>query len=66
VRELRGPLPEIETIVTGGVDASNAATFLEAGAVAVGIGSALDRMSRDERRSLVAAVAAPATTEVRR
>ncbi|HET7473666.1 MAG TPA: bifunctional 4-hydroxy-2-oxoglutarate aldolase/2-dehydro-3-deoxy-phosphogluconate aldolase [Candidatus Limnocylindrales bacterium] len=54
VRELRGPLPEIETIVTGGADAANARAFLEAGAVAVGIGSALTRMDRGERRDLVA------------
>ena len=54
VRELRGPLPEIETIVTGGADAANARAFLEAGAVAVGIGSALTRMDRAERRDLVA------------
>jgi 2-dehydro-3-deoxyphosphogluconate aldolase/(4S)-4-hydroxy-2-oxoglutarate aldolase len=53
VRELRGPLPEIETIVTGGVDATNAQGFLDAGAVAVGIGSALGRMDRTERRALV-------------
>ena len=53
VRELRGPLPEIETIVTGGVDASNARAFLDAGAVAVGLGSALGRMSGSERRALV-------------
>ena len=53
VRELGGPLPEIETIVTGGIDASNAAAFLDAGAVAVGIGSALWRMDRTERRALV-------------
>jgi 2-dehydro-3-deoxyphosphogluconate aldolase/(4S)-4-hydroxy-2-oxoglutarate aldolase len=58
VRELRGPLPEVETIVTGGVDASNAVAFLTAGAVAVGIGSAIGRMSSAERRALVAAVAA--------
>jgi 2-dehydro-3-deoxyphosphogluconate aldolase/(4S)-4-hydroxy-2-oxoglutarate aldolase len=57
VRELRGPLPELETIVTGGVDASNARAFLDAGAVAVGIGSALGRMSGPERRALVEAVA---------
>jgi len=54
VRELRAPLPEIETIVTGGADAANARAFLEAGAVAVGIGSALTRMDRGERRDLVA------------
>lgn len=53
VRELRGPLAEIETIATGGVDQTNAASYLEAGAVGVGVGSALQRMSADERRSLV-------------
>ena len=53
VRELRGPMAEVETIATGGVDQMNAAAFLEAGAVAVGIGSALQRMSADERRGLV-------------
>jgi 2-dehydro-3-deoxyphosphogluconate aldolase / (4S)-4-hydroxy-2-oxoglutarate aldolase len=55
VRELRGPLPEIETIVTGGVDETNARTFLEAGAAAVGIGSALARMDRATRRQLALA-----------
>lgn len=54
VRELRGPLPEIETVVTGGVDGTNAIAFLEAGATAVGIGSALGRMDAGERRDLVA------------
>src|SRR4051812_1674206 len=57
VRELRGPLPEIETIVTGGVDVTNARAFIEAGAAAVGIGSALARMARAERVSLSAALA---------
>lgn len=57
VRELGGPLPEIETIVTGGVDGSNAIAFLEAGATAVGLGSALGRMERSERRDLVARAA---------
>lgn len=56
VRELRGPLPEIEIIVTGGVERTNAAAFLAAGAVAVGVGSALGRMSADERIALVASV----------
>jgi 2-dehydro-3-deoxyphosphogluconate aldolase / (4S)-4-hydroxy-2-oxoglutarate aldolase len=57
VRELQGPLPEVEVIVTGGVDASNAAAFLEAGAVAVGVGSALARATPAERRALVEIVA---------
>jgi 2-dehydro-3-deoxyphosphogluconate aldolase/(4S)-4-hydroxy-2-oxoglutarate aldolase len=56
VRELHGPLPEIETIVTGGVDGSNARSFLDAGAAAVGIGSGLVRATPDERRALVVAV----------
>jgi 2-dehydro-3-deoxyphosphogluconate aldolase/(4S)-4-hydroxy-2-oxoglutarate aldolase len=56
VREMRGPLPEIETIVTGGIDATNAAAFLAAGAVAVGIGSAILRASPTERLAIVAAV----------
>ncbi|HEY7132950.1 MAG TPA: hypothetical protein VH440_11900 [Candidatus Limnocylindrales bacterium] len=58
VRELRGPLPEIETIVTGGVDAANAQAFLEAGAAAVGIGSALVRAGASERREIVQRLAA--------
>jgi 2-dehydro-3-deoxyphosphogluconate aldolase / (4S)-4-hydroxy-2-oxoglutarate aldolase len=58
VRELRGPMPEVETIVTGGVDATNAVAFLEAGATAVGIGSAIVRATPEERRSLIAAIAA--------
>jgi 2-dehydro-3-deoxyphosphogluconate aldolase/(4S)-4-hydroxy-2-oxoglutarate aldolase len=58
VRELRGPLPEIELIVTGGVDRTNAVAFLDTGAVAVGIGSALMRMAAGDRRALVEAVAA--------
>jgi 2-dehydro-3-deoxyphosphogluconate aldolase/(4S)-4-hydroxy-2-oxoglutarate aldolase len=57
VREIGGPLPEIQTIPTGGVDAGNALAFVEAGAVAVGIGSALGRMARGERRELVARLA---------
>jgi 2-dehydro-3-deoxyphosphogluconate aldolase/(4S)-4-hydroxy-2-oxoglutarate aldolase len=57
VRELRGPLPELQLIPTGGVDASNAAAFLEAGAAAVGVGGAITRADADGRRAIVAAVA---------
>jgi 2-dehydro-3-deoxyphosphogluconate aldolase / (4S)-4-hydroxy-2-oxoglutarate aldolase len=41
VRDLREPLADVPFLVTGGVDASNAASFLRAGATAVGVGSAL-------------------------
>ncbi len=38
VRELRGPLPGIPIVPTGGIDVDAARAFLEAGAVAVGVG----------------------------
>jgi 2-dehydro-3-deoxyphosphogluconate aldolase / (4S)-4-hydroxy-2-oxoglutarate aldolase len=56
IRELHGPMPEIETIATGGIDVTNARAFLDSGATAVGIGSALVRASAEERRSLIASV----------
>jgi 2-dehydro-3-deoxyphosphogluconate aldolase/(4S)-4-hydroxy-2-oxoglutarate aldolase len=56
VRELRGPFPEIETIATGGIDATDARAFLDAGCVAVGVGGALVRAAASERRAIVAAV----------
>ena len=59
VRELRGPLPEVQLIPTGGIDASNAGAFLEAGAAAVGIGGAITRATPGERRALVASVVRP-------
>ncbi len=39
VRELRGPLPQIPLVPTGGVTLENAPAFLAAGALAVGMGS---------------------------
>jgi 2-dehydro-3-deoxyphosphogluconate aldolase/(4S)-4-hydroxy-2-oxoglutarate aldolase len=41
LRELAGPLPQVRLIATGGVTVENAAAFLDAGAVAVGVGGAL-------------------------
>jgi 2-dehydro-3-deoxyphosphogluconate aldolase/(4S)-4-hydroxy-2-oxoglutarate aldolase len=41
VKDLRAPLPDVPLLCTGGVDAGNAAAFLEAGATAVGLGSSL-------------------------
>jgi 2-dehydro-3-deoxyphosphogluconate aldolase/(4S)-4-hydroxy-2-oxoglutarate aldolase len=57
VREMRGPFPGIELIATGGIDATNARAFLDAGCVAVGLGSAIVRAGPDERRSLLASIA---------
>lgn len=39
LRELRGPLPEVPIIPTGGVDLASAPAYIAAGAVAVGMGS---------------------------
>ncbi len=58
VRELRGPMPEVELIATGGVDGSNARAYLDAGAAAVGIGSAITRADAETRRAMVQALAA--------
>jgi 2-dehydro-3-deoxyphosphogluconate aldolase/(4S)-4-hydroxy-2-oxoglutarate aldolase len=55
VRDVLAPLTDVPLLVTGGVDAQNAMAFLDAGAVAVGVGSALD--DPDEARRLVAALA---------
>lgn len=54
VRDVLAPLADVPLLVTGGVDATNARAFLDAGAVAVGVGSALDDL--DEARRLVEAV----------
>lgn len=65
VRELRGPLPEIPIIPTGGVTIEMAPAFIAAGAVAVGMGSWLTGDGQPEAigergRRLVAALAAGA------
>jgi 2-dehydro-3-deoxyphosphogluconate aldolase / (4S)-4-hydroxy-2-oxoglutarate aldolase len=41
LRELRGPLPDIPILATGGIGISNAALFFAAGATAIGVGSSL-------------------------
>ena len=40
-RDLRGPLPHVKVMPTGGVTLDNAGEWLRAGAVAVGVGAAL-------------------------
>lgn len=39
LKTLRGPLADLSFVPTGGIDDTNAAAYLEAGAVAVGVGS---------------------------
>jgi 2-dehydro-3-deoxyphosphogluconate aldolase/(4S)-4-hydroxy-2-oxoglutarate aldolase len=67
LRDVRGPLPQVKLIPTGGVDAANAGDFIRAGAVAVALGGNLvdARSVADEdwdtitsrARAVVAAVA---------
>ena len=54
VRELLAPLADVPLVVTGGIDSTNARAYLDAGAVAVGAGSAL--VDPAEARRLVEAV----------
>ena len=50
-RDVRGPLPEIRLMPTGGVTAENAGEWIRAGAVALGVGTALvDREAVAGRR----------------
>ncbi|HTC85493.1 MAG TPA: bifunctional 4-hydroxy-2-oxoglutarate aldolase/2-dehydro-3-deoxy-phosphogluconate aldolase [Candidatus Acidoferrum sp.] len=63
VREVRGPLPYIPLVPTGGVAADTAGAFIAAGAVAVGIGSWLTgsgdpALVEARARESVAAIAA--------
>ena len=64
VRDVRGPMPEIPLIPTGGITLENAASFIAAGATAVGLGSWLTGSSDIElvRRRATSLVAALATS----
>jgi 2-dehydro-3-deoxyphosphogluconate aldolase/(4S)-4-hydroxy-2-oxoglutarate aldolase len=68
LRALRGPLPQVKLLPTGGVNATTAGDYIAAGASALGVGSELvdpaalaagnDSVLTDRARELVAAVAA--------
>jgi len=49
VRELLAPLADIPLLVTGGIESRNARAFLDAGAIAVGAGSALEDPAEAQR-----------------
>ncbi len=46
-KDLHGPLPQIPLMPTGGVDIENAGDYIQAGAVAVGVGSTLVSSTSD-------------------
>jgi 2-dehydro-3-deoxyphosphogluconate aldolase / (4S)-4-hydroxy-2-oxoglutarate aldolase len=66
LRALRGPLPQVKLMPTGGVNVNTAAAYIEAGAVALGVGSELvdpaalargeDALLTERARALVDAV----------
>jgi 2-dehydro-3-deoxyphosphogluconate aldolase/(4S)-4-hydroxy-2-oxoglutarate aldolase len=49
LKALRGPLPDIKLVATGGVHLENVVAYLEAGATAVGLGAGLIDWGRLER-----------------
>jgi 2-dehydro-3-deoxyphosphogluconate aldolase/(4S)-4-hydroxy-2-oxoglutarate aldolase len=63
LRDLKGPLPQLRLVPTGGVTLSNVARFLEAGAFAVGIGGALVGPGKSPEE--IAKTAASFVTEAR-
>ncbi|WP_329314998.1 bifunctional 4-hydroxy-2-oxoglutarate aldolase/2-dehydro-3-deoxy-phosphogluconate aldolase [Streptomyces sp. NBC_01262] len=63
LRQLRAPLPQIPLVAVGGVGIDEARDYLDAGAVAVGIGSPLLRgADRDADAEALAALTARART----
>ena len=68
LKDVRAPLPEVKMMPTGGVTLDNAGDWIRAGAVAVGVGSALldsaaiaegrYKVLEDNARRIVANVAA--------
>jgi len=55
IKDIRGPLPQVRIVPTGGVDLTNAGDFIKAGAVALAVGSAMvDKQAvADERFEVV-------------
>ena len=50
-KDVRGPLPQVKMMPTGGVSKENAGDWIKAGAVAIGVGTALvDAAAVKERR----------------
>src|SRR5882757_8928021 len=52
LKDVRGPLPQVKLMPTGGVTLDNAGDWIRAGAVAVGLGSALVDVAAIERGQL--------------
>ncbi|MDM5299651.1 bifunctional 4-hydroxy-2-oxoglutarate aldolase/2-dehydro-3-deoxy-phosphogluconate aldolase [Bacillus pumilus] len=53
MRNLRGPFPEVEFIPTGGIHPVDVPKWLEAGAIAVGVGSQLETSTEEELKAVL-------------
>jgi 2-dehydro-3-deoxyphosphogluconate aldolase/(4S)-4-hydroxy-2-oxoglutarate aldolase len=56
IKNVSGPLPQISIIPTGGIDLENAAAFIKAGAIAIGVGGNLadnDAISEDNYEQII-------------
>ena len=56
-KDIRGPLPQLRLMPTGGVTAENAGDWIRAGAVAIGVGTALVERTAVEQRRFAAITA---------
>ena len=52
---MRGPFPQVSCVATGGISAGNAERFLDAGAAAVAVGSALEDPAQLDRLATILA-----------
>jgi 2-dehydro-3-deoxyphosphogluconate aldolase / (4S)-4-hydroxy-2-oxoglutarate aldolase len=68
IKDIKGPLPQIELSPTGGVDANTIGAFIKAGASAVAVGSALlnKQAIADEKYEVLTDLAKQLTEEVRK
>lgn len=57
IRALKGPLPQIDFVVTGGVNLENVSQFLAAGATAVGVGEIIFEREAIQRGNVSAITA---------
>ncbi|MFJ5964380.1 MULTISPECIES: bifunctional 4-hydroxy-2-oxoglutarate aldolase/2-dehydro-3-deoxy-phosphogluconate aldolase [unclassified Bacillus (in: firmicutes)] len=53
MKNLRGPFPEVEFIPTGGIHPVDVPKWLEAGAIAVGVGSQLESSTEEELKAVL-------------
>jgi 2-dehydro-3-deoxyphosphogluconate aldolase/(4S)-4-hydroxy-2-oxoglutarate aldolase len=60
LKNIKAPLPPVSLMVTGGIDAKNAADYLTAGANAVGIGSQLVDMRQKDQPGFLENITAKA------